>query len=189
MTHLNKMHGWAQRQVSYADALIREAAWLRLDLSGDDLPPLLADVGDGTGPFQTVEAYGRRLDQRGHQLFVCRDPHVERRMDNAGHWRQGDHGIALMILWRQQSNASRAEVDQLALDEAIERVLDRVRGLPTDHTHGDRFFSVAEDPAGIRVEYPDPRTILTPGDGPLAAGNAYTVLVRYTATDAFQPGA
>ncbi len=171
--------------MSYSDALIREAAWLRDDLSGDGLPPLLAGVGDDSGPFQTVEAYGRRLDQRGHQLFVCRDPYLERNAGNV--WREAVHGIALMILWRQQSNASRAEVDQLALDEALERVLDRVRGLPTDHRHGERFFSVAEDAGGIRVEYPDPRTILTPGDGPLAAGNAYTVLVRYTASDTFQP--
>lgn len=173
--------------MSYSDALIRETAWLRDDLAGDGIRPLLIDVGDGTGPFQTVEAYGRRLDQRGHQLFVCRDPYVDRNVDAAGQWREGTHGIALMILWRQQSNASRAEVDQLALDEALERVLDRVRGLPADHSHGGRFFSVAEDPAGIRVEYPDPRTILTPGDGPLSAGNAYTVLVRYTATDVFEP--
>lgn len=173
--------------MSFADALTREEAWLQADLAADGLPPLLDSVGDLSGPFQTVEAYGRRLDQRGHQLFVCRDPYVERRIDNAGQWRQGDYGIAVMILWRQQSNASRAEVDQLALDQALERVLARVRGLPADHTHGGRFFSVAEDPAGIRVEYPDPRTILTPGDGPLAQGNAYTVLVRYTATDTFQP--
>lgn len=170
--------------MSYADALTREAAWLRADLAGVGIAPLLVDVGDGSGPFQTVEPYGRRRDQAGHQLFVCRDPYTERNAGNV--WREGAHGIALMILWRQQSNASRAEVDQLALDEAIERVLDRVRGLPTDHTHGGGFFSVAEDAAGIRVEYPDPRTILTPGDGPLAAGNAYTVLVRYTASDTFQ---
>lgn len=172
--------------MSFADALIREAAWLRQDLAGDGLPPLLSDVGDGTGPFQTVEAYGRRLDQRGHQLFVCRDPYTERNAGNV--WREGTHGIALMILWRQQSNASRAEVDQLALDEAVERVIDRVRGLPADHTHGGRFFSVAEDATAIRVEYPDPRTILTPGDGPLSQGNAYTVLVRYTASDVFKEG-
>ncbi len=141
--------------MSFADALTREAAWLRADLAGDGLLPLLDTVGDLSGPFQTVEAYGRRLDQRGHQLFVCRDPYVERNAGNV--WREGVHGIALMILWRQQSNASRAEIDQLALDEAIERVLDRVRGLPTDHTHGGRFFSVAEDAATVRPGKPMPR--------------------------------
>lgn len=167
--------------MTYADALTREAAYLRSDLAGAGIAPLLATVGDGSGPFQTVEAYGRRLDQRGHQLFVCRDPYVERNAGNV--YREQVHGIALMILWRQQSNASRAEIDQLGLDEAVERVLDRVRGVPTDHTHGGRFFSVAEDAGGIRVEYPDPRTMDAKTDGPWAAGHAYTVLVRYTATD------
>lgn len=173
--------------MTYSDALLREAAWLQADLAGDDLRPLLDTVGDLSGPFGIVEAYGRRKNQDVHQLYVCRDPYVERAMSRDGVWREGVHGIALLILWRKGSNAGTAELGQLALDQAVERVLERVRGLPTDHTHGGRFFSAAEDAAGIRVEYPDPRTMADVADGALAAGNAYTVLVRYTATDAFQP--
>lgn len=172
--------------MSYSDALQREAAWLKADLALFGRRPLLAGVGDGSGPFGVVEAYGRRLDQKVHQLYVCRDPYVERAADAAGVWREGTYGIALLILWRKGSNAANAEAGQLALDEALERVLERVRGLPTDHTHGGRFFSVAEDPGGIRIEYPDPRTVADLADAPLAAGNAYTVLVRYSASDTFQ---
>lgn len=170
--------------MSYSDALSREADWLAADLSASAIPPLLAGVGDGSGPFGVVAPYGRRLAQRRHQLFVCRDPYTERPMDARGQWRQADHGIALMVLWSRQAAGGESNFDQAELDQAVERIVDRVRGLPGDHTHGGRFFSVAEDVAGIRVEYPDPRTLDQPADAPLGAGSAYTVLVRYTATDA-----
>lgn len=173
--------------MSHADALTREAAWLRDDQAAAGLPPLLAGVGDGSGPFGLIEAYPRRVVQQGHQLFVCRDPYVEAAMDRAGQWREGQHGIVLLVLWRRVAAAGAADQDQAALDAAMERILDRVRGLPTDHTHGGRFFSVAEAPGELRVEYPDVRVLDAPVDAPFGAGNAYSVLVRYTATDAF-PG-
>ena len=172
--------------MSYADALIREAAWLRADVVG--LPPLLANTGDGTGPFGVVEAYPRKVQQQDYQLFVCRDPYAERRMDAAGQWRAGMHGIALLILWNRVVAPTKAQLDQVKLDEAVDRVLNRVRGFPADHTHGGRFHSVGVNQLGtdeIRVEYPDPRTLDATADAPYGAGDAYTVLVRYTATDAF----
>lgn len=172
--------------MSYADALTREAAWLSADLSANGIPPLLTGVGDGTGPFGVVAAYGRRLAQQPSQLYVCRDPYTERSMEARGQWRESMHGIVLLILWQRQTSGTQLEVDQQLLDNAVERILDRVRGLPGDHSHGGRFFSVAEDANGIRVDYPDPRTLDATVDAPLAAGSAWTVLVRYTATDAVQ---
>jgi hypothetical protein len=169
--------------MSYADALTRERAWLVEDLAGHGIPPLLTGVGDNTGPFGIVAAYGRRLAQQAHQLYVCRDPYTERAIDRAGVWREGMHGIALMILWARQTAGTQLETDQQALDDAVERVLTRVRGLPADKSHGGRFLAVGDDVAGIGVEYPDPRTIDTTADAPFGAGSAWTVLVRYVATD------
>ncbi len=170
--------------MSYGDALHLEAEWFREEVVG--FPPLLAETADKSGPFQVVEPYVRRIDQRPQQLFICRDPYLERRMDRGGAWNQAEHGVAAMIVWAKAQNASLAHEEQQRLDEAVERVLTRVRGLPHDHSHGGLFFSAGD--GEIRVDYPDPRTLLDVADAPGSLGNAYVVVVRYRVVEAVTAG-
>jgi hypothetical protein len=161
--------------LSTADAVAREAAWLAT--SGDGLPALLASAG---GPWDIVQAYMPRTPATAkRQIFVLRRRITENRF---GAPRKIDTYQLHLTLWwplgSTTTGAPLAETEQANLDAAIDLLLQRIRGYPTDHSHGGRFLSVAEAPAGaeIAVDFADP--VQGIGQGVL------TATVTYSADDA-----
>lgn len=165
---------------NYTDVLEREATWFK-DPSPDSLPGARPLIGGTDGPFDELAPYVRRINQKQHQLFLYRTRTDERRADDSH--KAHDHSVVAIILWAQ-TNSARDQASAARLDDAVARVLERIRGLPHDHTHGGRFFSAGER-GGISVDYPDPRTVLAVADGALSAGQAHEVTVAYTITEYF----
>lgn len=137
-----------------SDAVDREAAWLRA--SGDGLPALLATAG---GPFDNVQAYRPRvLPQQQRAIYVLRRTIRDERF--AAIQKKDAYEFVLRIVWPILTGTGSAETEQRNLDAAVELVVQRIRGFLQDKTHGNRFFSVAEDPSAIHVAFADPeRTI------------------------------
>lgn len=164
----------------FATAVDREADWLKLEplvgysaLTGDD------------GPFDYIGPRPKRLSQHPRQVHVFRERYTERRIATGTKWAQ--HDLVLAVLWPLNS-PERSDSEQAALDDGLDRLVERVRGRLIDHDHGGRFFAVVETEGvngAIEVRYPDWRTIVTPSpvDAPLAPGHAYVVEVRYPAFD------
>lgn len=174
--------------MSLTDAVDREEAWL----STEPLVPYpaLRSVVGNDGPFQYIGARVRRMAQGFPQIHVIRERFVEQRLSTGN--KAVRHDMLLGILWPKLLNSERADVELLALDSAIERVVIRVRdslsAQAARHTHGTRFWSVGESggvltDAGIDVRYPDWRGILGVVDSPLAAGASYVVEIRYPAVE------
>jgi hypothetical protein len=138
--------------VSTADAVKREAEWLRAYSAADGLPALLKGVG---GPFDVVQAYVPRTGaQRQSRLYVTRS---QLRVERFGFNRKiNHHTFTLRLYWPQSSPSGQAESVQQDFDDAIDLVVQRISGLFGDKTHGARFLSVAEDPADIDVQFTDP---------------------------------
>lgn len=138
--------------MSTADAVAREAAWLRAYGAADGLPGLLKGNG---GPFDVVQAYVPRTGaQRQARLYVTR---TQLRVERYGFNRKiNHHHFMLRIYWPQSSNTGQAESVQAALDTAVDLVVQRVNGLFGDKTHGARFLSVAENPMDVDVQFADP---------------------------------
>ncbi|MGW2861952.1 hypothetical protein [Streptomyces sp. NPDC001205] len=159
--------------MSSADAVAREADWLAAHDPSDGLPALLATQG---GPFDIVQAYLPRTPvARRCQLYVVRRRLQEVRTANVR--RMARHDFTLRIIWPSSSPSGSAEVPQQALDNAVELVLLRIGGLLLDKTHGGRFLSVAEDPAQVTVDFPDPEPTLRERAD-------LTCIVSYSADDA-----
>ncbi len=136
--------------VTSADAVDRETAWLTT--SGDGLPGLLASVG---GPWDLIQAYQPRTPNRNHRsIHVLRHELVDDRF--ADIQRMATHQFLLRINWPILAGSGSAEEEQRALDAAIALVVQRIVGPQLDKTHGNRFQSVAENPAAIRVSFTDP---------------------------------
>lgn len=141
--------------MSTADAVARETAWL--NASGDGLPYLTAANG---GPWDIIQAYMPRTPATAKkQIFVLRRRITENRF---GAPRKIDtHQFHLSLWWPIGATtiaSGIAETEQANLDAAVDLLLQRIRGYPTDHSHGGRFLSVAEAPVGaeIVVEFGDP---------------------------------
>ncbi|MDH6141157.1 hypothetical protein P3T35_003170 [Kitasatospora sp. GP30] len=140
---------------STADAVDREAAWL--NASGDGLPALLASAG---GPWDIIQPYMARTPATAKkQIFVMRRRIAESRF--AAPRKIDTYPFHLNLWWpigATTTGVGIAEAEQRALDAAIELLLERIRGYPTDHSHGGRFLSVAEAPVGaeIAVDFGDP---------------------------------
>jgi hypothetical protein len=143
-----------------ADAITREAAWL--NTFGDGLPALAAAQG---GPFTVVQArMSRTPATRQTALYLTPAIYSEERWANFR--RLGTYNFRAAVFWPIGSTTTGvtiAEVEQQALDDALELVVERIRGLLEDHTHGGRFLAVAEAPAhgGISVHYTDPAATLS----------------------------
>ncbi|NUS29191.1 MAG: hypothetical protein HOV92_33935 [Streptomyces sp.] len=161
--------------MSTADAVARETAWL--NAHGDGLPSLTAANG---GPWDIIQAYMPRTPATAKkQLYVLRRRIQETRY---GAPRKIDtHHFQLSLWWPIGSTTIGtpiAETEQANLDAAVDLLLQRIRGYPTDHSHGGRFLTVAEAPVGaeIVVEYGDPVHGIT-------VAGALTATVTYSADD------
>jgi hypothetical protein len=160
--------------VSTADAVAREAAWL--STTGDGLPSLLKSAG---GPWDVIQAYRPRTPAtQKTQLWVLRrrvatERFLEQRRIPTYHF----HVAAWWPIGATSTGTAIAEAEQAALDAAIDLLIQRIEGYPSDKSHGGRFMSVAEAPAGsaIGVEFGDP-------DQGIAVG-AFSASIIYSADD------
>lgn len=157
--------------MTYADALAKEEAWFASDLSAQGVPGL-------SPPFDVVASQVRRLSQARRQLFLGHSRSTDGRRSKAGDHRV-DHEIVALVFWAAVGAGGRAHEDQDRLDEAVERVLARVRGPAGDYTHGGRWWSVGE----VRVEPPNPATLLAFRDAAGAVGAGYELAVRFSVTE------
>lgn len=138
-----------------ADAVDREAGWLAAYNPTDGLPALLADLG---GPWQIVQAYWPRTpatQQTG--IYVTRTSIDDERVGNIRI--RPTYMFRLKLVWPVRATAAGlAEQEQQSLDAAVALLVQRIRGLPFDKTHGGAFLSAGEVPRmpGVHVEFDDP---------------------------------
>lgn len=158
--------------MSTADAVTREADWLRAYNAADGLPALLKGSG---GPFDVVQPYVPRTGaQRQSRLYVTRPRLVVERF--AANRKINHYTFMLRLYWPQSSPTGQAESVQQDFDTAVDAVVQRVSGLYQDKTHGGRFMSVAEDPTLIDVVFADP-------EASIQAKAELTATITYQADD------
>ena len=159
--------------MSTADAVAREAEWLRT--SGDGLPALLTEDG---GPWDLVQAYAPRTPpERKASLYVMRRGFHTRRWSQQR--RMAGYDFHLVCLWpigQTTVGVDMAENEQAAFDQALMLLVERIEGYVDDKSHGARFLAVAEGDASnstrIEVEFQDPGESLS--DAFLAATITYS---------------
>ena len=150
-----------------ADAVAREVAWL--STTGDGLPALLAPAG----PWSVIQAYRPRTPStRLSGLYLMRTGYVEERWGNQR--KLVRHTFHADLIWPIGSTTTGVtiwEAEQAALDNAVDLLVQRIRGQLFDHTHGGRFLSAAEapDPARITVSFSDPEQTANGSPATLAA--------------------
>ncbi len=133
----------------------REVEWL--SIAGDGLPALLKASG---GPWDAVQGYWPRTPATKKQtIYVLRGLMTERRYSSQR--KKQSHDLRLRLVWPFGSSTTATnmwETEQRAFDLAIDALVARIRGTVVDHTHGNRFFSAAEEPepAAIVVSFDDP---------------------------------
>ena len=156
---------------SYSDALDREIDWLT---AVDTLPALLAADG---GPFAIAQArWPRTMAKQKRALYLTRMAGHSAEVDRFANVRQMmRHRFVLHLMWPLNLGTGKAEDEQLAFEQAIDKVLARVLGLPFDKTHGGRFLSVAEGPEHVVVEQDDPAQGI--------AEQIFTARITYSADD------
>lgn len=138
-----------------AGAVGREARWLAAYNPADGLPALLTAMG---GPWDVVQAYWPRTpatQQTG--IYVTRISIDDERAANIRI--RPTYMFRLKLVWPVRVTASGlAEAEQRNLDAAVALLVQRIRGLPFDKTHGGAFLSVGEVPRmpGVHVEFDDP---------------------------------
>lgn len=155
------------------DVLDTELEWFRLDLAGEDLPPLVKPEG----PFVVVERDVRRLAQARTQLYLTRGPTTQPKGSKTT--TRLDHEVVALVLWAATGAGARAHQDQESLDAAVAKVVARVVGPEGDVGHDGRWFKVGPvttQPVGLEG-------LLRWGDAIGAAGAAYTVAVRWTVSE------
>jgi hypothetical protein len=123
--------------------LTREAAWLCI--STDSLPALLTVNG---GPWDIIQAYWRRTPPKEKtEIYVTRTAFDDNHPMSQRYRPQ--HEIVLRLYWPvRQATSPLAEQEQQALDSAIELLIQRIRDVLGDKTHGGAFLSAAEAPRG-----------------------------------------
>jgi hypothetical protein len=135
--------------------LDREVEWLRT--SGDSLPALLKANG---GPWDVIQAYGpRTYISRQSGIYLLRPSLIEERVSNQR--KRHSYVFRGRLWWPIGSTTTSTELwerEQRALDDAVDLLIARVRGLLHDHSHGGRFLQVAEDSTSgrITVAFDDP---------------------------------
>jgi hypothetical protein len=140
--------------VSTADAVSREAAWL--NTTSDSLPYLPSSAG---GPWEIVQAYwpGSRLASQKTGIYVLRGRATDPRVANLRIRPQ--YTFTLKLWWPiRATGPGIAETEQQNLDDAVDDLIQRIRGPVEDKTHGGRFLSVGEVPGVpfVDVVFDDP---------------------------------
>lgn len=139
--------------MSTGDAVQREADWLAT--FGDGLPALLAVNG---GPWDIIQAYWRRTppsEKTG--IYVLRTAFSDERVANIRI--RDTYDFSLKLIWPVRAVAEGlAEQEQQNLDDAVDLLIQRIRGPLGDKTHGGRFLSAGEVPRmpGVHVQFEDP---------------------------------
>ena len=151
----------------------REAAWLTT--TGDSLPSLLTANG---GPWDVIQAFWTRTPATQQtQLYVMS---LELDDERFGNIRIMPHyQITLEMHWPiRQTSSPLAEQEQQAFKNAIDLLVQRIRGPVGDKTHGGAFLSVGEAPRspGVHVTIEPPWATI-PADKELRG------LVTYYADD------
>lgn len=155
------------------DVLEREEQWFLAAVPG--LPPLR--VVDG-GPFDIVAAQVRRAAQAPAQLFLgLTDTRSTKPAKNSA--TRLEHDLVALAIWAAARGGAQANLDQGLLDDALERVAQRVRGPEGDRGHGGRWWQVS----GLRVALPTLPQVLAFGDAVGALGAAYTRSVTWTCVE------
>lgn len=139
--------------MSTADAVSRETAWLCR--SGDGLPALLTAAG---GPWDNIQSYCARTPAtQQNTIYVLRSSWSDDRASNQRI--RPTYEFTLKLVWPIRQTASPiAEGEQQNLDDAIDLLIQRIRGPINDKSHGGAFLSVGENPRspGVRVVTEDP---------------------------------
>lgn len=156
--------------MSTADAVFREAAWLKT--TGDGLPSLPAAAG---GPWKTIQGYwpGLRWATQQTGIYVLRTHLGDDRV--ASQRIRDSYEFNLKLVWPILTpTAPLAETEQQKFDNAIELLIQRIRGPVGDKTHGGRFLSVGEVPREppVTVVFADPEVTI-PADKALRATVTY----------------
>jgi hypothetical protein len=159
---------------STADAVARESAWL--NTFGDGLPALPAAAG---GPWNVVQGYwpGLRLATQQTGIYVLRRHLADDRVANLRI--RDSYEFNLKLVWPvKASTAPLAETEQQNFDNAIDLLIQRIRGPVGDKTHGGAFLSVGEVPREqpVSVGFSDPEQTIP-------AEKALRALVTYYADD------
>jgi hypothetical protein len=138
-----------------ADAVDRETVWLSAYSPSDGLPALLSTRG---GPWEVVQAYWpRTLSAEKTGVYVLRTSLDDERTANIRI--RPMYMFRLKLIWPVRlAAAGLAESEQRNLDAAVALLVQRIRGLAGDKTHGGAFLSAGEVPRmpGVHVEFDDP---------------------------------
>jgi len=126
----------------------REAAWL--SITTDSLPALLTSAG---GPWDVIQAFWTRTPATQQtQVYVLSFEIEDQRSANIRI--MPHYEITLDLHWPVRATTSPlAEQEQQAFKQAIDLLVQRIRGPLGDKTHGGQFLSVGEAPrsVGVRV--------------------------------------
>ena len=139
----------------------REAAWLNTT-ADDGLPVLPASAG---GPWQVLQAFWTRTPAtQKTQLYVMSLELDDLR--SGGQRIMPHYQIALELHWPiRQTTPGIAEGEQQKFKNAIDLLVQRIRGPMFDKTHGGAFLSAGEVPRspGVHVSV-EPPWVTIPGD-------------------------
>ena len=159
--------------MSTADAVSREVSWLTA--SGDGLPALLTQDG---GPWDNIQGYWARTPAtQQNTIYVLRSGLSDERAANIRI--RTTYEFTLKLVWPiRQTSSPLAEGEQQNLDDAVDLLLQRIRGPVGDKTHGGAFLSVGEVPRlpGVHVTFDDPEVTID-------AVKALRATVSYAADD------
>jgi hypothetical protein len=158
--------------MSTATADTREAAWLAT--SGDGLPALLTTAG---GPWEVVQAFDP-VARRRHQATTIYVKSLRTSDQRVSSQRiRSQYEIMLELNWPVRTTEPPiAETEMQNLKNAVDLVLQRVRGPVGDKSHGGRFLSVAEVPRNADVVFADPELTIP-------AGKYVSAVIAYRADD------
>lgn len=151
---------------STAQAVAREVAWLRI--ANDSLPALL--TADG-GPWEIIQGYWPRTPATQKTgIYVLRTSWSDDRASNQRI--RPTYEFTLRLVWPvRMTTTALAEGEQQALDNAIDLLVQRIRGFLADKSHNGAFLSVGENPRspGVRVTFEDPATTISASKALLAS--------------------
>jgi hypothetical protein len=172
---------------TWDDAVDRETAWFQAEppATFSSAPALHKSAG---GPFDHVQAYRpKNMPARGRWLYIYRDYRSPQRekVTDMGERRIHEHRLLAHILWKFEEKTRKAEDSERHLEEAIARVLTRIRGPQGDKTHAgategaEGFNDVADVNDEPTVEFLD-----DPLDA-IRTSQSVQVLITYAANDSF----
>lgn len=147
----------------------REAAWLQV--ATDSLPVLPSANG---GPWDIIQAFWNRTPAtQKTQIYVWSSSVEDERAMNVRI--RPHYEITLLCHWPvRQTAAPLAETEQQAFKNAVDLLIQRIRGPLGDKTHGGAFLSAGEVPRspGVHVQY-EPPWVTIPADKELRCTVTY----------------